>query len=537
MKNLILPVLLIAMFSCQPKVMEPPVIAPFAGLDTICTNDWWMRAPNPIHDVKVERDKVVAFGMYTISKGTLKLSAQLYPLYPDETRKVRLEVEQDGQWQEIATAEVNDLGWSALFRIEGWDSSEDVAYRLRHGDKAMYEGLFRHDPVEKEEIVLAAFSCSSNRDRGDRESYVRNIEYLDPDLIFLAGDQSYDHTEHTASWLLFGSQFGEMWRTRPCISIPDDHDIGQGNLWGESGKVSTLAGSSDGGYTYHAEYVKMVERCQTANLPDPFDPTPVGQGIGVYYTNLLLGEVDFAIIEDRKFKSGPAGKIPQMGPRPDHIYDPTYDPASIDVDGLVLLGERQLDFLDQWAGWDEGVKMRAVLSQTGFCGAAHLHGQKDNRLHADMDSNGWPQTGRKKALRAIMKAGAIHVGGDQHLATVIRHGIEDFGDGPWAFIVPASVNNYYKRWWWPENELPGPNYDPDSPLPWTGDYYDGLGNRISMLAYANPENVSEGAGFGLIRFHKATSEVTFECWPRDVFVLEKGAAQFPGWPLTVRVDY
>jgi len=522
-------------FSCTTE-MEPPMLAPFTDLDTICTNDWWNRAPNPIHNVKVERDQVVAFGLYTVAKSTLKLSAQLYPLYPDETRTVRLETLRDGQWQEIATEEVNDLGWSALFRIDNWDASRDVAYRLRHGKNAMYEGLIRHDPVEKEQIVVAAFSCSSNKDRGDRESYVRNIEYLDPDLIFLAGDQSYDHTEHTASWLLFGSQFGEMWRTRPCISIPDDHDIGQPNLWGESGKVSTLSGASDGGYTYHPEYVKMVERCQTANLPDPFDPTPIGQGIGVYYTNLLLGEVDFAILEDRKFKSGPAGKIPPQGPRPDHINDPAYDPATIDQPGLVLLGERQLEFLDQWASWNEGVKMRAVLSQTGFCGAAHLHGSWKNRLHADLDSNGWPQTGRKKALQAIKKAGAIHIGGDQHLATVIQHGIEEFRDGPWAFIVPASVNTIYKRWWWPEDEQAGGNPDPDNVLPWTGDYLEGMGNKITMHAYANPENVSEGAGFGLIRFHKPTREVTFECWPRDVFVLEKGAAQFPGWPLTIQLD-
>jgi len=536
MKKLILPALILALFSCQTKVMEPPVLAPFTDLDTICTNDWWNRAPNPIHNVKVERDRVVAFGLYTVSKGTLKLSAQLYPLYPDETRKVRLELKKDGQWQEIATEKVNDLGWSALFRVENWDASKDVAYRLRHGKKAMYEGLFRHDPVEKDQIVVAALSCSSNRDRGDRESYVRNIEYLDPDLIFLAGDQSYDHTEHTASWLLFGSQFGEIWRNRPCISIPDDHDIGQPNLWGESGKVSTLRGAADGGYTYHPEYVKMVERCQTANLPDPFDPTPIQQGIGVYYTNLLLGEVDFAILEDRKFKSGPAGKIPPQGPRPDHINDPNYDPATIDQPGLVLLGERQLDFLDQWATWNDGVEMRAVLSQTGFCGAAHLHGTWDNRLHADLDSNGWPQAGRKKALQAIQKAGAIHIGGDQHISTVLQHGIDEYRDGPWAFIVPASVNTIYKRWWWPLDEQAGGNPDPDSPLPWTGDYLDGMNNMITMHAYANPENVSEGAGFGLIRFNKATREVTFECWPRDVFVLEKGAQQFPGWPITIQLD-
>jgi len=526
----------ILFFSCNTGEMEPPVKAPFTDLDTICTNDWWNRAPNPIHDVKVERDQVVAFGMYTVGSQILKLSAQLYPLYPDETREVRLEIEENGAWKEIAKEEVHDLGWSALFRVENWDTSKDTPYRLRHGKKAMYEGLIRKDPKNKEEIVVAAFSCSSNKDRGDRESYVRNVKYLDPDLMFYAGDQSYDHTEHTASWLLFGSQFGETWRNRPCISIPDDHDIGQPNLWGESGKVSTERGASDGGYTYHPEYVKMVERCQTSNLPDPFDPTPIGQGIGVYYTRLVVGEVDFAILEDRKFKTGPSGKIPQQGPRPDHILNPDYDPASIDVEGLVLLGDRQLDFLNQWADWGEGVAMKAVLSQTGFCGAAHIHGNKENRLHADLDSNGWPQTGRNKALRLIKKANAVHIGGDQHIATVVQHGIEEFRDGPWAFIVPASVNTIYKRWWWPEDEQPGLNFDPENPLPWNGDYYDGMNNRITMHAYANPENLSEGAGFGLIRFNKPTQQVTFECWPRDVFILEKGAEQFTGWPITVQME-
>ena len=159
MKKLLIPALIIALFSCQPKVMDAPVIAPFTDLDTICTNDWWNRAPNPIHNVKVERNQVVAFGMYTVSKNILKMSAQLYPLYPDETREVRLEVQRDGQWQETGREKVNDLGWSALFRIENWDTSKDVAYRLRHGKEAMYEGLIRKDPADKDEIVLAACSA------------------------------------------------------------------------------------------------------------------------------------------------------------------------------------------------------------------------------------------------------------------------------------------------------------------------------------------------------------------------------------------
>ncbi len=414
--------------------------------------------------------------------------------------------------------------------MENWDDTKDTPYRIRHGEEALFEGLIRKNPTEKEEIVLAAFSCNSNKDRGDRANYIRNVGYHDPDLLFFAGDQSYDHKEHTAAWLKFGMQFRDLFRERPCITIPDDHDIGQGNIWGEYGKKAESPAGHSGGYFYHPEYIKMVERCQTAHLPDAYDPTPIKQGIGVYYTNLLWGDVDFAIIEDRKFKSGPAGKIPQQGPRPDHILDPNYDPKSVDVEGLELLGQRQLDFLNNW-GKNQEPAFKAVLSQTGFCGGAHLHGNKDNRLHADMDSNGWPQTGRNKAVKAIEQANAVHIGGDQHLATVIQHGTDEWEDGPWAFVVPAIVNNYYSRWWWPADEQAGENSN--DRLPWTGRYLDGFDNKITMHAYVNPDSPSNGAGYGLIRFNKTTDVVTFECWPREVDATTEEAEQFQGWPITV----
>ena len=541
MKNVfILVVALLLLTGCTEKKANlkertPPVTAPFSDVDTLAINDWWNRADNPIIDLKVGRDSVVAFGIYTVSNHTLKLSAQLYPLYTEETREVRLEIEKNGKWKEVLTQNINDLGWSALFRIENWDDEHDYKYRIRHGAKAFYEGLIRKNPKDKKQISLAALSCNSNQDRGMRENYVRNINHQDPDLIFFAGDQSYDHTEHTAAWLKFGLQFRETFRNRPAITIPDDHDIGQGNLWGENGKLSISPGSADGGYRYHVEYVKMVERCQTAHLPDPYDPTPVERGIGVYYTNLLLGGVDFAILEDRKFKSGPEGKIPQQGPRPDHIRNPDYDPTSIDLPGLTLLGERQLEFLEEWKSENPDA-LKVVLSQTGFCGGAHIHGQLDNRLHADLDSNGWPQTGRKKALEKIKNARAIHIAGDQHLATVIKQGINKFGDGPWSFVVPAIVNDYYARWWWPEDENAGVNPNKNTTLPWTGDYLDGFHNKISMMAYVNPESNSKGGGYGLIRFNKIEKTATFECWPRYVDVRAADATQFEGWPITVDME-
>lgn len=425
---------------------------------------------------------------------------------------------------------VYELGWSTTFRIENWNYNEDISYKLTHGEKASFEGLIRKSVEDKNNISLAALSCNSSKDRGDRKNYVRNINFQNPDLIFFAGDQSYDHSEHTAAWLKFGMQFREVFRNRPCITIPDDHDIGQGNLWGENGKKASTMAGDDGGYFYHHEYVKMVERCQTSHLPDPHDPEPINQGIGVYFSNLNLGNIDFAIIEDRKFKSGPKGKIPQLGPRPDHIYDSGYDPNKIDLEGLKLLGDRQLEFLDEWSKPNE-TDFKVVLSQTGFCGGAHLHGNIDNRLHADMDSNGWPQKGRNKAVKAIKKANAIHIAGDQHLATVIQHGTEKFEDGPWAFVVPAIVNNFYSRWWWPENEKKG--LKGNSILPWTGQYLDGFNNKITMHAYANPDTDSNGAGYGMIRFNKKDQTVTFECWPRHADVTKANAAQFKGWPITI----
>lgn len=541
MKYTILFYSLLLTFQTNAQHGEPPVKAPFEKIDTYCINDWWNHAKKVkdsiglIIDVDVPRDKVICFGIYTTQNKVLKMTAQLFPLYPEETREVRLELEKNGEWHEVAIEKVNDIGWSALFRIEDWDDTKNIPYRLCHGEKAIFEGLIRKDPVYKNEVVAALLNCNSNRERGLREEYTRNVNYFDPDLVIFAGDQSYDHTEHTAAWLLFGLQFRELFRERPCITIPDDHDVGHANLWGEGGKVAATRAGDDGGYFYHPEYVKMVERCQTAHLPDPYDPTPIEQGIGVYYTNLVVGGIDFAIIEDRKFKSGPAGKIPQQGPRPDHIRNPEYDPKSIDIKGLKLLGDRQLAFLNEWGKQYYGVSMKVVISQTGFCGGVHRHGTFENYLHADLDCNGWPQTGRNKALQAIKDAGAVHLAGDQHLATLVQHGINEYNDGPFAFVGPAIVNSVYKRWWYPLNEKAGENKDPKNPLPFTGNYLDGLGNKITMYAYANIESKDKlSDGFGLVRFNKTEKSVTFESWDRFTDVTKKGAKQMTGWPRTIR---
>lgn len=521
-------------FSRPVLAMIMPFLVPGVAWaqETTPTTPAPVAAPNPAQEVIVTYDpsEVFCFALYTVQDKILKLTAQLYPLPEGADQTVNLEIQDGDTWKSIATTQVVNPGWTAPFRVEAWDHTRDWSYRVVHGEKT-YEGRIRRDPVEKEEIVVAAFTGNSNRERGMKPDIVANIKAQDPDLLFFSGDQSYDHKRHYEAWLLFGQQFDEIIRDRPTITIPDDHDVGQGNIWGAEGKVASTPAGDDGGYFMPVEYVNEVQRAQTSHLPDPFDPTPIQRGISVYYTALNVGGIDFAIIEDRKFKSGPAGLVPQHGPRPDHINDPGFDVMTADVPGAQLLGDRQLHFLDVWGQDWNGTEMKAVLSQTVFANAAHLHGAKAERLLADLDSNGWPQTGRRMALEAIRKPFALMIGGDQHLATVIHHGTDDWNDAGYSFCVP-SISNYYGRWWSPLD--PPQHHDPSSPLPDTGQYYDGLRNKITMLAYANPsEENYQAAGYGLVRFNKKARTVTMECWPRFVDVTQPDARQHPGWPITV----
>ena len=489
----------------------------------------------------VARDKVICFALYTVHDNRLKLTAQLYPLKEGEDRTVRLEVKRDGEWKEVAKTKVIEQGWTAPLRVEKWDDTARVPYRVRHGDKAVYEGLVRRNPTDKQEIVVAGFTGNSIQagHGGDisRQDLVENVKAVDADVLFFSGDQVYDHHRHYAAWLKFGRDFGDIIKDRPTITIPDDHDAGQPNLWGAEGKKSTLPGAADGGYAASPEYVKEVERAQTSHLPDPVDPRPVQRGIGVYFTDMTWGRISFAILEDRKFKTGPAGIVPKMGPRPDHIRDPDYDPMSVDVPGAKLLGQRQLKFLEAWGQDWTNADMKVALSQTIFCGGAHIHGKVGGRLHADMDSNGWPQTGRNKAVRALRKAFAVHYAGDQHLGTVFHHGVDEFGDSGYSFCVP-SIANLYLRWWDPLE--PGKNLKPGD-KPYKGDHYDGFANKVTCYAAANPSKKPAGggklttraAGFGVMRLNKKTRKITMECWPRNVKIGDAEAKQHADWPITI----
>lgn len=483
----------------------------------------------------------ICFALYTVHENILKLTAQFYPINNYEPFEASLQIKSGDDWLGVDTARIDYPGYTARFRVEDWDDSRETEYRVAYNNTAFYTGIVRKNPVDKEEFVLAAFTGNAiyPQHGGDisKLDIVKNLKRIKPDLLFFSGDQVYDHSAHLLYWLKFGRDFGEIIRNTPTICIPDDHDIGQGNLWGSGGsKRAATRNGSTGGYYMPVSYIREVERAQTSNLPDPFDPAPIGMGIGVYYTDLKWGGISFAILEDRKFKTGPdeAG-VRELRSR---SKGKETDPVIFDLPGTTLLGERQLDFLRSWTTDWKDAEMKAVLSQTIFAQSANYGGRGGGPIRIDFDSNGWPQTGRNKALEEIRKSYACMIAGDQHLGSVIHHGIDHWNDAGYSFCVP-SIANYWLRWWRPEE--PGKNRQNAAPE-YTGEFLDGFHNKITVHAVANPDFppareggklTTRAAGFGVIRFHKPDRTITFECWGRNVDITGPTNLQYDGWPVTI----
>ena len=341
------------------------------------------------------------------------------------------------------------------------------------------------------------------------------------------------------AWMYAGGG-RELMRDRPTVSLPDDHDVYQGNLWGESGEGRKTTQAA-GGYDMAADWVNAVYRTQTAPPPDPPDPGQSKRGTIQYYGPMTYGRVSIAILADRQYKSGPEGKVPPTGtPRGDHVMDPAFDPKTVDVAGAELLGARQEQFLREWAADWRGADMKAVISQTIFTALPTTHGNERMILRADYDTNAWPQKPRDRALREIRKARAFHIAGDQHIPAVVHYGIDAHRDGPVAFAGPA-LNVGYPRWFEPA----AANWLQPKGDGLTGDFTDAFGHPLTVLAVKNgavkPRQGDvrqllddKASGLGLVRFDKKNLRVVVECWPYLADVTKPGT-QMPGWPVMIDI--
>ena len=543
----------------------------------------------------------IVTAQYTLSRNILKMTAQLMPVTLELCDSVDLQFTDENKWQTVATAAVDTPSYTATFRLTGVTGSSDRPYRLRaryrYGNDAVntLSGIIRHDPVEKEQIKMLSLSCIEQVIKPDPKVWAgidagyfpfewavlfphtrmtENLKKQKPDILFFAGDQVYESASPTAAvfgsnaiedylykWYLWCITYRELTTTVPAITIPDDHDVYQGNLWGCGGRATPpgLEGSmaqDAGGYRMPPRFVNMVQKTQTSHLPDPADPAPAGQGIGVYFTECNVGGVSLAVVEDRKFKSAPAELLPAAmivnGWPQNQRWNAEW---SADVKEATLLGERQYEFLEKWASdWSGGTWMKAVLSQTLWANLATLPDSAmsdavvpfleipdsgvyvtGDKIVTDFDSDGWPQSGRNRALQTIRKAFALHICGDQHLPSTIRYGTDTWGDAGYAIVSPASGNIFPRRWFPPE---PGKNRQEGAPE-YTGDFKDGFGNRITVCAVANPHKSKVKparqnelvTGYSAITFNRSTREIVLANWPGYADPIT--GEPFPGWPVNI----
>lgn len=498
----------------------------------------------------------ILWSQYTLSDRTLKMNVQMPPIGQGDAQSVTLETDLGHGWQHAADAPIDPDARTALFRIENWPSEKDVPYRVVYpwdGQTSEWVGTIRKDPVSDKQFKLAVFSCD-NGYAFPATRIVQAVRMRDPDMMFFAGDQIYEvyggygitrwpvedaTLDYFRKWYQFGWTWRELLRDRPSVIIPDDHDVYQGNLWGNGGTLAPKGKNDNwGGYIMAPRWVNMVQRTQTANLPDPVDPKPTPSGIGVYFTALNYAGGRLAIIEDRKFKSGPGIMFQKHGIKNASELDGT----ALDFDDASLLGDRQLAFLENWGRSSDSSPFNIILSQTMFA-QVHTHGgPKLNRSRRDVDTNGWPSSKRNEALTVIEKTHALLLCGDQHFGALVRHGIKDFGDGPLQFMVPGTVNGW-PRAAWPGVEENNPEKVDGNPL---GKRTDPFGNKIDVLGVGNPtprSNVNEydspddkarakGSGFGMVTLDKPAKQVTFELL-RYPAADGQPADSFEGFPITM----
>ncbi|MCH2160573.1 MAG: metallophosphoesterase [Phycisphaerales bacterium] len=523
--------------------------------------------------------------LYTIDRQRdfhqLNLNALFPPMETEALGDVILEVEtRDGAWRELGRATLVDKSFNAAFRVDNIDEYLGRRYRVRGEFAARpYEwvGTLRAEPGEDREMVVGVLNCVKNVTAHKawnrmgvwfpHDELVARVESQDPDLLYCAGDQIYEgdlsgvdtrnrlldyHTKYQR-WLW---AFGELARDRPTIVVPDDHDVFHGNIWGAGGirakKQEGLTTQDSGGYKLPAAMVNAIHRTQVGNLPECAVPGPIGQGITPYTTRLRWGTVDAAIVADRMWKDSASVMVPEAQVRNGWFKNLEFDPRDADVEGARLLGDTQEAFLEEWStDRDPRSSRKLVLSQTPWINAATLPVGNDDGVvpglkvlapgeyppndapAADTDSGGWPQAARARGVGFIHAADAIHLAGDQHLASLVQYGIDGYRDGPFVFTAPAVANTFPRRWMPREG---GANRAEGAPK-YTGDFLDGFGNPMTIWAVANPTDrrieprrlYDLSPGYGIVRIDPKSGDAVIEAWPRWVDPGDD-SLQFPGWP-------
>ncbi len=538
----------------------------------------WQIQGEAISHLPEQKFGPILWTMYTLSDArneqgfVMKLSAFTGPLGAKDNKELTLEVKKENGWQVVEKASLDSDAWVATFSVANWNEKNNTPYRVsylekhRDGSESLdtYQGIIRANPSNRP-LRMAALTCQNDY-AFPYEPVANNVVAMDPDLVFFSGDQIYEThggfgiirtpaelaiLNYLRKYYQFGWAFREAMRNAPTVVLPDDHDVLQGNLWGEGGaamnaeNVEVEGADKRGGYIEPIRMVNAVHRTHTAHHPDPAEKQATPRGMTVYYTDMVYGNVNFAILADRQWKSGPEQLDIIVGTT-GQGEDPAYVNPNYDREDLQLLGERQEKFLARWAKDWRGHTLKAVLSQTVFSGIATHQPNPKNYIKYDFDSSGWPATARNRAVSIMRESKALHICGDTHLASLSQYGVDSQRDSNWAFCTPA-ISAGWPRWWNPDGIGLKVNNRPNHDLAQTGEYLDSFGNKSYVYAVENPivskasnryiKAHEKCSGFGYIEFD--TEALTYKVAAYRFLIDVKDGNpnnQFSGWPVTIHKD-
>lgn len=381
----------------------------------------WFQDRQPFQPI-VGEETVIAGVLYTLHDETLKMTALFPPMYPEESREAIMHIVSPSR-EAYASCIIQEQTWHCSFRIEKISPDEDVIFDItyRPGPATLpsriysYSGSIPHQRAYPRIVALSCFGADNTR---DKSSLIRAIKETQPDLLALQGDQTYSNVLGYGFLELVYS-LNSITRSIPTLVQMDDHDYGEGNLFGAEGGAET---SGDG---FHAPpcIVNAIQKLAMSHMPNPESQTQLDNGIDKYFTSFSYGRVDFAILEARKFKSD---------------Y-----PSSTNS----LLGKEQEAWLRSWCG-SKRDHLKIILSQTPFASlGTNMTLPSRNSyigeasLYDARDTNACPPEGRKRFMEIIKGCSRLVIAGDQHVGIAVTH--DDYGVSQCS--SPAAINDQFWR--------------------------------------------------------------------------------------------
>lgn len=232
----------------------------------------------------------ILWSMYTLSNNKVKLSANSPPIGEKDSKTVELQMLKDNKWIKVGKANIHPVSYTALFEINNWDSKIDVPFKLTYqidGYSHIYDGLIRKEPEKA--LKFAGLTCQ-HWGGYPYTPLVKNLEKTNPDFLYFSGDQIYEENggypikrepeakailNYLGKWYMFGWTFGNIMRDRPTVCTPDDHDVFQGNLWGEGGNPVSFelwekVKDAHGGFVQTPKMINVINQTQCGHLPNPY---------------------------------------------------------------------------------------------------------------------------------------------------------------------------------------------------------------------------------------------------------------------------